>query len=62
MDDRVVREMVHVRHELRRLRDEGRGDEARPWLERLRALAERDPDEARKVRPELLRWQVAFGF
>jgi hypothetical protein len=56
-----IRELVRVRHELRRLVAEGRQDEARAALVRLRALADRDPVESTEVAPELTRWGQSLG-
>ncbi len=56
-----ARELVRVRHELRRLLAEGRRHEARPLLERLRALAEEDAVEWAAMRPELARWKLTLG-
>lgn len=61
MDFDDVRELVRVRHELRRLRSTGERDEARALIERLRSLAERDPREAADVAAELPRWESSFG-
>jgi hypothetical protein len=53
--------MVSIRHELRGLFRQGRPDAARPLLERLSALAARDPVEHASVSPELERWRCLFG-
>jgi hypothetical protein len=60
MDFAQAREIVRVRHELRRLIAEGRRHEARPLLERLKRLAERDARESEAVRPELARWELSL--
>jgi hypothetical protein len=61
MDDAETRELVWLRHELRRLRAEGRREEAQPLLDRLRSLGSRDEKEAQNVGSELLRWRWSFG-
>jgi hypothetical protein len=61
MDFAEARELIRIRHELRRLRAEGRGDEARDLIERMKALAERDPREAAELQSELPRWEVSLG-
>jgi hypothetical protein len=53
-----VRELIHVRHELRRLTAEGRAEEAQEMITRLRALAERDDDERAATETELARWEA----
>ena len=61
MDYADVREMIRIRHELRRLTVQGRREEARELLERLRALAEQDPAEKAEVEPEVSRWEAALS-
>jgi hypothetical protein len=56
-----IRELVRVRHELRRVAAEGRREEAQRLCERLRALAESDPDERAEVEPEIVRWETRLG-
>jgi hypothetical protein len=53
-----VRELIHVRHELRRLTAEGRSEEAQEMITRLRNLAEGDEEERAETETELARWQV----
>jgi len=60
MDFAEVRELVRLRYELRRLRSEGRADEARALLARMWSLAEADPAEAAEVQPELARWEFSL--
>jgi len=55
-----ARELVRLRHELRRLLAAGRRREARPLLARLRELAERDEIELDALGPELKRWEVSL--
>jgi hypothetical protein len=57
MDFVQVRELIRVRYELRRLLAENRRDEARPLLERLRALAAADEEERAALEPEIARWE-----
>jgi hypothetical protein len=61
MDYARVRELIRVRHELRRLTAEGLKEEARAMLDRLRALAQEDPTEAADVQPELIRWSSSLA-
>jgi hypothetical protein len=53
-----VRELIHVRHELRRLTAEGRSEEAQEMITRLRKLADGDEDERAETESELARWEV----
>ena len=55
-----AREMIRLRHQLRRLLVDRRPDEARAVLARLEALAASEPDEATALRPELARWQTSL--
>jgi len=61
MDFAQARDMIRLRHDLRRLLAEGRRAEARPLLDRLRQLAERDTSESADLRPELTRWEVQLS-
>jgi hypothetical protein len=54
------REMVRLRHELRRLLIEHRPDEARAVLAKLEALAIKDEEEAAAIRTEIARWQTSL--
>jgi hypothetical protein len=54
-----VRELIRVRHDLRRAAAEGRREEARALIERLRAIAERDPAERMEVEREIQRWEAS---
>jgi hypothetical protein len=56
-----AREMVRLRHELRHLLVERRGDEARALLVRLAELAEADAEEAEAIRPEIARWETSLA-
>ena len=60
MDFAHEREMVRVRHELRRLMVERRPEEARALLLRLEALAIEDEEAAAAIRPEIARWQESL--
>lgn len=63
MDYAAARELVRLRHELRRLvvdRPEGADAAARRILIRIEALVAADAEEAAAVGPELARWQVAI--
>ena len=53
-----ARELVRLRHELRRLLVDRRTDQARSVLARLQALAASDAEEAVELTPELTRWQI----
>ena len=61
MDFIQAREMVRVRYELRELLAQNRRDEARPLLERLRALAEADEEERATLVPEIARWECSLA-
>ena len=60
MDFAQAREMVRLRHELRRLLVDRRPDEAQAVLARLEALASADAEEAAGIRPEIARWQTSL--
>ena len=63
MDYAETRELVRIRHELRRLlaeRPVGAEVTARTLITRLETLVARDSEEAALVRPELARWQVSL--
>ena len=60
MDFAQAREMVRLRHELRRLLVDRRPDEARAVLTRLEALALADAEEAAGIQPEIARWQTSL--
>jgi hypothetical protein len=57
MDFMQVRELIRARYELRTLLAENRIEEARPFLEKLRALAADDEEERRALEPEIARWE-----
>jgi hypothetical protein len=57
MDFVQLRELIRVRYELRTLLAENRREEARPFLERLRALATVDEEERASLEPEIARWE-----
>ncbi len=60
MNHDEIRQLIRIRHELRRLiRDRDQGP-ARRLLARMRALTSRDSRERASVEPEIERWQVAF--
>lgn len=61
MDYAQVRELIRIRHDLRRATAEGRREEARALLERLRAVSQHDPVEAAAVQTELIRWESTIG-
>ncbi|MCG5054571.1 MAG: hypothetical protein KA712_16530 [Myxococcales bacterium] len=61
MDYRELRELVRIRHELRRFAFGGDLDEASALLTRLGALAARDPKEHAAVMPEVQRWRLRLG-
>jgi|1185.fasta_scaffold1226791_2 hypothetical protein len=54
------REMVRLRHELRRLMIEHRPEEARAVLAKLAALVTEDEEEAAAIRTEIARWQTSL--
>jgi hypothetical protein len=64
MDYAAARELVRLRHELRRLVVERPADAdtaARAILTRIEALVAADAEEAAAVVPELARWQVSLA-
>jgi hypothetical protein len=61
MDFVNARELIRVRYELRSLLAEDRREDARPWLERLRALAASDEDERSALAPEIARWECRLA-
>lgn len=61
MEFREVRELVRIRHELRRYAFGGDLDEASALLRRLSALAAQDPVEHAAALPELQRWRLRLG-
>jgi hypothetical protein len=63
MDYAETRELVRIRHELRRLlaeRPAGADITARTLIARIETLVAQDTEEAALVRPELARWQVSL--
>ena len=64
MDYAEMRELVRLRHELRRLlveRPPGADVDARRLITRIQSLVEADLEEAAAVRPELARWQISLA-
>ncbi len=61
MEFAQTRELVRLRHELRRLIVDRRTDEARAVLSRFARLAEADAEEAQELRPELARWETTLS-
>jgi hypothetical protein len=61
MNHEELRQLVRIRHELRRLAPTKDTDAAKRLLARMRALTARDPREREATEPEVLRWQVAFA-
>ena len=57
-----AREMIRLRHELRRLLVERRLDEARDALVRLEALVAADEEEEAAWKPEIARWRASLGY
>lgn len=55
------RELVHLRHELRRLQADGRFDDAWPVLDRFRRLAADEPSRGSGLGSEIDRWVSSFG-
>jgi hypothetical protein len=63
MDYVQMRELVRIRHELRRLlaeRPAGADARARALIARIETLVASDTEEAALLRPELARWQVSL--
>ena len=60
-----LRQLVKIRHELRRLLPgqdlEGSREAARLLLDRMRALTASHIGEQAHIEPELTRWNAAFG-
>ncbi len=64
MDYAETRELVRIRHELRRLlreRPAGADEDARGLIQRIESLVAADVEEAKVVVPELARWQVSLS-
>ena len=61
MNHEEIRQLVRIRHELRRLAPQRDADAAKRLLARMRALTARDPRESAATEPEMQRWQVAFA-
>ena len=64
MDYAAARELVRLRHELRRLvveRPAGADAAARTILARIEVLVATDVEEAAVVAPEIARWQVSLA-
>ena len=64
MDYAAARELVRLRHELRRLvveRPAGADAAARTILARIEVLVAADAEEAAVVVPELARWQISLA-
>ena len=60
MEYREIRELVRIRHELRTLAALRAADTARPLIDRMTSLAERDPIESAAVQTEVSRWRFVF--
>ena len=60
MNHDEVRQLIRIRHELRRLMPNKDRGAASRLLARMRALTARDARERATVEPEIERWQVAF--
>ena len=64
MNHDELRQLVRIRHELRRLLPgqdaEGSREAARRLLERMRALTAPHVSEQAYIQPELTRWNAAF--
>lgn len=61
MNNEEVRQLVRIRHELRRLVPERDQEQATRLLARMHALTARYENESLAIRPELSRWQSAFS-
>ena len=58
-----LRQLVSIRHELRRLLPEQQGEReetARRLLSRMRALVAPHASEQARIEPEMVRWQSVF--
>ena len=65
MDYVAARELVRLRHELRRLvveRPAGAEAAARLILARIEELVAADAEEAAALAPEIARWNVSLGW
>jgi hypothetical protein len=63
MNHDELRQLVRIRHELRRLLPEPPGDRqetARRLLSRMRALIAPHASEQARIEPEMVRWQSVF--
>ena len=61
MDYREVRELVRIRHELRKYAFGGDLDEASLLISQLGAVTAKDPVEHAAVLPEIQRWRMKLG-
>jgi hypothetical protein len=64
MDYAETRELIRIRHELRRLLSErpaGANVAARALISRIECLVAADAEEAKVIVPELARWQVSLA-
>jgi hypothetical protein len=61
MDFAQARELIRLRHELRRLLADKRRDEARVVIDQLRTLVAASEEEAAAMAPELERWACSFA-
>ena len=63
MNHDELRQLVRIRHELRRLLPEQQGDRqevAQRLLSRMRALVAPHASEQARIAPEMVRWQSVF--
>jgi hypothetical protein len=60
MNHDEIRQLIRIRHELRRLKPDIDRSAASRLIARMRALTARDSRERASVEPEIERWQVAF--
>jgi hypothetical protein len=64
MNNDELRQIVRIRHELRRLlptpHGDGDRDTARQLLARMQALAAPHATEQARIQPEVTRWQARF--
>lgn len=55
-----TRELVRIRHELRKLVEDRDQFAATRLLDRMRALTAKDAAESADIAPEMQRWRVVF--
>ena len=60
MNNEDLRQLVKIRHELRKLLPNQDQEAATRLLARMRALTSQYASESQAIEPEMVRWQAAF--